>query len=241
MRILVTNDDGIGTEGIRRLAAMAAELGEVWVAAPKSQCSAMSQRITVRGELAVRREEFPVEGVHAYSVDGTPADCVKVALRYLLPERPNIVFSGINVGYNVGFDIAYSGTVGAAMEAKMQGIPAIAFSNQGNNVYEVAEKYLLSVTKDLLEREISADKIWNVNFPGCALSDFKGIREEQNPAQHQFYMDHYERRDTEDGFVLSAIGIPSSQAPGDGSDMSAVMSGYISIGKIKNMVLRAAD
>lgn len=89
----------------------------------------------------------------------------------LLPERPDVVFSGINFGYNIGYDIAYSGTIGAAMEAIMHGIPAIAFSNESNGVYEVAEKYLLSVTKDLLKREKAANEIWNVNFPGCSIAE----------------------------------------------------------------------
>ena len=91
MRILVVNDDGIKAEGIRRLAACAKKFGEVWVVAPARQCSAMSQRITVRENLEVRKADFPVMGVKAYSVDGTPADCVKVALNHLLPEKPDIV------------------------------------------------------------------------------------------------------------------------------------------------------
>ncbi|MCI5873602.1 MAG: 5'/3'-nucleotidase SurE [Clostridiales bacterium] len=237
MRILVTNDDGIRAEGIARLARMAKELGEVWVVAPKEQCSAMSQRITVHADLMVRRETFPVEGVHAYSVDGTPADCVKVALMYLLPEKPDVVFSGINFGYNIGFDIAYSGTVGAAMEAIMQGVPAMAFSNESNGNYEVAEAHMLAVTKDLLEREIAANEIWNINFPGCGLAKYRGILEVEQAAQSQFYLDHYEREDYTDGsFRLSAAGIPVTEGA-EGTDMYAVLDGYISVGKIRNLVM----
>lgn len=109
MRILVVNDDGIKAPGIKRLVQMAAGLGEVWVVAPAAQCSAMSHRITVRGDLEVKPYDFPATGVTAYSVGGTPADCVKVALGYLMTEKPDIVFSGINAGYNVGRDILYSG------------------------------------------------------------------------------------------------------------------------------------
>ena len=237
MKILVTNDDGIKAEGIERLARMARNLGEVWVVAPKEQCSAMSQRITVHADLMVRPETFPVEGVHAYSVSGTPADCVKVALMYLLPEKPDIVFSGINVGYNIGFDIAYSGTVGAAMEAIMEGVPAIAFSNESNGVYEVAEAHMLAVTKDLMGREIAKNEIWNVNFPGCPIEKYKGILEEQQIAQSQFYLDNYSREDYEDGsFRLSAAGLPVTEGA-EGSDMWAVLEGYISVGKIQSQVL----
>lgn len=238
MRILVTNDDGIKAEGIQRLAKMAAALGEVWVVAPAEQCSAMSQRVTVRGDLTVKKESFPVVGVHAYSVSGTPADCVKVALMHLMPERPDIVFSGINVGYNIGFDIAYSGTIGAAMEAIMQGIPAIAFSNEGNGVYEVAEKYLFSVTQDLLKRDIGTDEIWNVNFPGCRLEECQGILETRQIAQSQFYLEHYEKKDDADGsFKLAVSGIPVTEGA-EGTDMRAVLDGYISVGRVRNQVLK---
>lgn len=238
MRILVTNDDGIRAEGIQRLAGLAATLGEVWVVAPAEQCSAMSQHITVHGDVIVRQEEFPVAGVHAYSVSGTPADCVKVALMYLMPQKPDIVFSGINFGYNIGFDIAYSGTIGAAMEALMQGISAIAFSNESNGIYEVAEKYLFPVTKDLLGRTIAADEIWNVNFPGCSLKECRGIKETERIAQSQFYLDHYEREDYEDGsFKLSMDGIPVKTGAEE-TDMKAVLDYYVSIGKVRNNVLK---
>lgn len=239
MRILVTNDDGIRADGIARLARMAKELGEVWVVAPKEQCSAMSQRITVHADLIVRAETFPVSGVRAYSVDGTPADCVKVALMYLLPEKPDVVFSGINFGYNIGFDIAYSGTVGAAMEAIMQGVPAIAFSNESNGNYEVAEAHMLAVTKDLLGRKIAANELWNINFPGCGLAKYRGILEVEQVAQSQFYLDHYDREDYADGsFRLSAAGIPVTEGAKD-TDMQAVLDGYISVGKIKSTILSA--
>ena len=104
-KILLVNDDGIRADGLILLARLASRLGEVTVAAPDSQCSAMSHRITVHGELRVKKVDFPAGGVTAYSVSGTPADCVKVALHYLLSEKPDIVFSGINRGYNAGVDI----------------------------------------------------------------------------------------------------------------------------------------
>lgn len=237
MKILVTNDDGIKAEGIRRLARMAAELGEVWVVAPQRQCSAMSQRITVHEDLMVRKEEFPVPGVQAYSVDGTPADCVKVGFMYILPEKPDIVFSGINFGYNIGFDIAYSGTVGAALEARLEGVPAIAFSNESNGVYEVAERYLPSVARELLTRDIPASEIWNVNFPGCSLQEYRGIREVRQVAQSRFYLDQYIREDDADGsFRLTPVGTPVTEGAA-GTDMEAVLEHYISVGKIRSNLL----
>lgn len=167
--------------------------------APDAQCSAMSQRITVRGDLVVKSVDFPVEGVHAYSVSGTPADCVKVAFSYVLPEKPDVLFSGINAGYNVGLDLAYSGTVGAAMEGLMQGVPAIAFSGEGNGVYDVVDQYLIPITEELLAKKLPANQIWNVNFPGCTCDKLRGIKRDRIPAQTQFYLDHYERKELEEG------------------------------------------
>ena len=237
MRILVVNDDGIQAEGICRLAKMAVQLGEVWVVAPDNQCSAMSHRITVHADIVVGPAVFPVEGVHAYRVSGTPADCVKVALQQLLPERPDIVFSGINSGFNAGLDILYSGTVGAAMESLLNGIPAIAFSSEMNGIYDVVEKYLLPITKELLTKKLGANELWNVNFPGCTTAELKGILWGRVPAQKQFYLDHYERCEQEgECFVLSAAGVATSEAE-EGTDIRALIDRYISIGTIKNAIL----
>jgi 5'-nucleotidase len=175
MRILVVNDDGIKAPGIKRLVQMAAGLGEVWVVAPAAQCSAMSHRITVRGDLEVKPYDFPAAGVTAYSVWGTPADCVKVALGCLMTEKPDIVFSGINAGYNVGRDILYSGTIGAAMEALCWGVPAIAFSVAEEEECEVLNTYLEPVAKELISKTLPQNEIWNVNFPGCTLKESCGI------------------------------------------------------------------
>ncbi len=188
MRILIVNDDGIRSPGLVNLARQAKELGEVWVVAPASQCSAMSHRITVFGSVRVEPEpDFPVEGVKAYSISGTPADCVKTALSYVMKEKPDVVFSGINNGYNVGVDILYSGTIGAAMESLVQGIPAIAFSNQMNGDQRVSERYLLPIARDLLAREISGREIWNVNFPGGDPDQVKGILEDRVPSKKSYY------------------------------------------------------
>ena len=147
MKILVVNDDSIHAPGIALLAKAAMELGEVTVVAPANQCSAMSQRITIRGDMRVDKvQDFPVPVKAAYKVDGTPADCLKIAMQYLLEEKPDYVFSGINDGYNAGFDIAYSGTLGAAFEAVMNGVPAMAFSNAMHSPLDIPETYLVDIT-----------------------------------------------------------------------------------------------
>lgn len=237
MRILITNDDGITAEGIRRLAVMAKELGEVWVAAPATQCSAMSHSLTVRGHFEIKPAEFPVEGVTAYSVAGTPADCVKAAVHEIMPEKPDIVFSGINFGYNAGADILYSGTVGACMEALLQGIPAIAYSNEPNGVYEVLDANISAVTKKLLVDMPERNEIWNINFPGCSLAEYRGIKWDCIPSKTAFYTDHYRRKELENGgFLLETDGIPAVEAE-RGTDIEALLENYISVEKIKNAIL----
>ena len=161
MNILVVNDDGINAPGIKKLASAAKNLGKVWIVAPDKQCSAMSHRITILSELVVKKVDFPLEEVTAYSVSGTPADCIKVAMQHILPEVPDLVLSGINNGYNAGVDLLYSGTVGAAMEALTKKIPAIAVSCEKESDYEVVDHYLLPILKDLLEQKIGKNEIWN--------------------------------------------------------------------------------
>ncbi len=188
MRILIVNDDGIRSPGLISLAKMAVQLGEVWVVAPDNQCSAMSQRISVFGSIHVREvPDFPVKEARAWSISGSPADCVKVALSYVMEEKPDVVFSGINNGYNVGVDILYSGTVGAAVEALVNGIPAIAFSNKTNDDQRVSDRYLLPIAKDLLTREIEPWAVWNVNFPACDPDEIRGILEDRVPAKKSYY------------------------------------------------------
>lgn len=237
MRILVVNDDGIKAPGICRLAELARKFGEVWVVAPDNQCSAMSHRITVRADLVVKKVEFPVEGASAYSVSGTPADCVKIALQHIMPERPDIVFSGINNGYNAGVDLLYSGTVGAAMEALTEGIGAIAFSSERECDYDVVDTYIYPIAKELMEEKLPANEIWNVNFPCCSLAECKGILRGRKPARTQFYLDHYERAECLDGsIILSGAGVPVTKGE-EGTDIEAVLAGYISIGRVRNAVL----
>lgn len=234
MKILVVNDDSISAPGLAMLARMAMELGEVWVVAPSHQCSAMSQKLTIHGEMKLEKvENYPVEGIPAYQLDGTPVDCVKVALQYLLEQKPDYVFSGINNGYNVGNDIAYSGTLGAAFEAARNGIPAIAFSAAGNDHLSGAEPYLLTVTKELMEAGLESGEVWNVNFPALKSGEPRGILRERPIAPVSLFRETYiENRQPDGSVTLSCKGIPT---PDDlipaGTDAEAVRKGYISISK----------
>ncbi len=237
-KILIANDDGIESENLALLARLAKELGEVWVVAPAAQCSGMSQRITfgIRMELA-KIHDYPVEGVHAYSLEGTPVDCVRAALHAVMPEKPDVVFSGINKGYNVGFDIMYSGTAGAAVEAAIEGIPAIAFSADLSTDPAVLEQKIPPITRDLLGRELKYGEVWNVNFPPAGFEELKGILDNRFPSASSYYKVGYEADWQPDGSAYLSCLDERGAEPEEGSDMYAILHGYISIGKIRAGVL----
>ena len=239
MKILISNDDSIHAPGIALLAKVAMEFGEVTVVAPAQQCSAMSQRLTVFNDLKLEKvEDFPVPVHAAYKVDGTPADCVKVALHYVLEEKPDYVFSGINDGYNVGYDISYSGTLGAAFEAVKNGVPAIAFSAAKNDWLGVAEAHLASIIRELLEAGQEPGEVWNVNFPARIPEDVVEILRDRTIAPVSMYQEEYVAMEQEDGSVLLGVKVKlvSNDLLPEGSDAHAVRSGCISIGKVKDRV-----
>lgn len=238
MNILIVNDDSISAPGIALLAKAAAQLGEVTVVAPAEQCSAMSQKLTLRESLSVEKvEDFPVNVKAAYKIGGTPVDCVKVALEYILEEKPDYVFSGINNGYNAGFDIAYSGTLGAAFEAVRNGIPAMAFSVASDKHLEAAEPYLLSVIRELLEEDLEPGEVWNVNFPPLGRQPLMGVLRNRSVATVSMFRERYIETRQPDGTVL--LTCQGSHTPDDlipeGTDAEAVRKGYISIGKVKSV------
>ncbi|MEI3062681.1 MAG: 5'/3'-nucleotidase SurE [Oscillospiraceae bacterium] len=197
----------------------------------------MSQKLTIFQPLEVEEHDFPLPVAGAYSIGGTPADCVKTALKAVLPIKPDVVFSGINIGYNTGFDIAYSGTVAAAIEAVLNGIPAIAFSAQHDGSYDVTDRYILDIARELLAAPLGPGEIWNVNFPGCPLDEFHGILHERTMApvhirQYLFRQSPQRRHDAHSRRRFHrARGRPCGQR------YRSRLHGYISIGKVKSMVL----
>ena len=163
MRILVTNDDGIYSEGLKILVEFARKLGEVVVVAPKSEQSAKSHSINLRCGVESKKVAL-FEGIDAYYVDSSPADCVRFAY-YYLKEKIDIVFSGINKGYNLGQDIMYSGTVAATTEAASLNIKAIAFSTHYES-FNTAINYIEKVYKYIIDNKLLDDwHFYNVNFP----------------------------------------------------------------------------
>jgi len=238
----MTNDDGINAEGLRLMAEAALTLKpeKLWIVAPDAQCSAMSQRMTLRQAMRLKEVGYPVAVTKAYSLGGTPADCIKVALSHIFTkERPDVIFSGMNWGYNSGFDIAYSGTVGAAMEGVMNGIPSYAFSNAAYLSNDLAIRYLPELMREVLKIPFDGKSIINVNIPGCPVEECRGILWDRTVMAQQYYTDHYEEETGEDGSVyLTANGTPAEGTDfPEGTDIAALQQNYISIGKVKSMVL----
>lgn len=165
-RILITNDDGIYSEGIKLLAAALSEVGDIIVVAPDREQSAAGHSLTLHRPLRIRKMED-----NWYAVDGTPTDCVNLAVMSLLEDDPpDLVASGINFGLNLGDDVTYSGTVSATFESSLLGIPSIAFSQEvGEHFsFEPAARFAAALVRTVLERddeELPPDLLLNVNFP----------------------------------------------------------------------------
>ena len=181
MKILLTNDDGYFAPGIQALARMLAEEHEVVVIAPEEEHSGQSHAITIKHSLIVKPVEIEEVDVAAYSVSGTPADCVRAGLDKIVPWKPDVIFSGCNAGYNAGMDIIYSGTVSAALEGVILGIPSVAVSARwvkgqcrydtaaavGKKIFDKVKKPFLSSAKPM---------VLNINVPYLDEEDLKGLR-----------------------------------------------------------------
>lgn len=199
--LLLTNDDGITAPGMRALweALHASNLFDCVIVAPKEEQSGTGCSITWNRPLKIEEYEWE-QGVRAWSIDGTPADCVKLGARILLKEQPTLIVSGINAGSNAGRNVLHSGTVGAVIEGLLRGIPGIAFSceNGKDPNYHVAQKYVSQLVSLVLETPLPSGSFLNVNIPHAATDDVKGFkltyqgkgRWSENPHQHLQAEDH---------------------------------------------------
>ena len=173
MKILVTNDDGIFSEGIKTLAESLCDLGEVWVVAPDRERNAISHALTLHRPLrAVTISQ------HHYAVNGTPADCINIGINYLLKEKPNLIVSGINKGANLADDINYSGTVAAAVEGALMGVPSFAISLAAvkDFKFKPAADFALRLARFIAENKLPDRTLLNVNVPdtdGKEISNYK--------------------------------------------------------------------
>ena len=220
--ILVTNDDGVQSDGIHRLAEALKPLGAVTIVAPITEASAIGHALTLRRPLRIE----PVrEGV--YAVDGTPTDCVNLAITSVLRGLPSLVVSGIHKGFNIGDDVTYSGTVAGALEAALLGIPAVAISLQGGLQYdfEPAARVGASVAEALLRRPLAGRAFLNVNVPR---GELKGVRTTVQARRNHItaVTARVDPRGREYYWIDEA---QDDWEPHDRSDYQAIKDGYVSV------------
>jgi 5'-nucleotidase len=222
-RILVTNDDGYRSEGIHALARALRAIGEVTIVAPMTEASAIGHALTLRRPL---RLESIGEGV--FAVDGTPTDCVNIAVTQVFKEVPSLVVSGINKGWNLGDDVTYSGTVAGALEASLLGVPAIAVSlrqTRGDYDFEHAARAAATVAASMLRQPLPGRTFLNLNVPKGEPKGYRvtvqakrnhvtSVAERHDPKGHPYYW-------IEEG--------QNEWEPHDRSDYQAVRDGYVSV------------
>ncbi|QIR13838.1 5'/3'-nucleotidase SurE [Shewanella aestuarii] len=225
INILVSNDDGVSAPGIIALTEALAEFASVLTVAPDRNCSGASNSLTLTNPLRINNLE------NGYiSVNGTPTDCVHLAIRQLCKIEPDIVVSGINAGANMGDDTLYSGTIAAAMEGRFLGLPAMAISLVGKQLqhYQTAAVYAVKILKSLIENPIASNQILNVNVPDLPLEQIKGIKVTRLGARHKAEgMIKTQDPAGKDIYWLGPVG--AEQDAGEGTDFGAVAQGYVSI------------
>lgn len=228
MHILITNDDGIHAPGLYALARHMSTLADVTVVAPEKQQSATSHAITLHKPLHVNEADLG-PSLTAFQVNGTPADCVKIALGVLCETTPDIVISGINSGANLGLDIIYSGTASAAAEAALQGRPAIACSlTDAPFNFEAAIQIVTMIMNTSMKHGIPEQTFLNVNIPPGSLQAIKGIRVTQTGIRA--YRNLYEKRIDPIGrsYYWQAGEIVDTENAPD-TDVIAVEQGFVSV------------
>lgn len=228
-RILITNDDGATAPGLVRLIEVLSPLARVTVVAPKHNQSAASSAITLDRALCVARE-----GTDFYTVNGTPADCVHVALTGLLTEKPDLIVVGINRGKNLGEDIAYSGTLGAARAGYLFGVPSVAVSLVSDTWDNLPTACRVSerLVSTLLDMPTLSAVLFNVNVPDVPVTDLRGIKETRPGLRD------VPRRaavqPTVEGKLFISLGHQGNPIDcGAGTDFEALASGYVSVSPLK--------
>jgi 5'-nucleotidase len=231
MFVLLSNDDGIEAPGLMALAKEFSHKHEVVVVAPDRERSATGHAITVHKPLRARLMEAYLESGLAYAVNGTPSDCIKLALTTLLPKEPDIVVSGINRGPNLGTDVFYSGTVAAALEGLLHGIPSIAVSLatfDRNSSYTTAARVALSVAERATGEPSLSRILININVPNVAKEHLKGIRITRLGTRR--YRNVFEARlDPRGQTYYWLAGEPIVETDDIDTDIAVVKNGYVSI------------
>lgn len=229
--ILVTNDDGISAPGIRALISVMKTIGDVVVVAPDSPQSATGHAITINSTLSVNKVNIDPDVDSEYSCSGTPVDCVKFAVNEILDRKPDLCVSGINHGSNSSINVIYSGTLSAAVEAGIEGIPAIGFSlldYNWNADFEPAKSFIKKITLQVLANGLPEGVILNVNFPKLKENEIKGIKICRQAKA--MWMEEFDKRQNPQGrdyYWLTGKFVNLDN--GEDTDEWALEKGYISI------------
>lgn len=230
--ILVSNDDGITSKGIRTLINVMKTLGDVIVVAPDGPQSGMGHAITV-GETLRLEENYIFEGVKAFECSGTPADCVKIARHFVLKDgrQPDVIVSGVNHGSNTSISVLYSGTMSAAIEGAIEGTPSIGFSlaDFGHDAdFSHTEEFIRSITQQVLKKGLPKGVALNVNFPPKRNEAIKGIRVCRQ-ANAKWVEDFDERVDPNGRRYFWMVGNFVNFDRGEDNDEWAIANNYVSV------------
>jgi 5'-nucleotidase len=230
--ILISNDDGITAKGIRSLVEVAKQFGDVYVIAPNSPQSAQGHSITIEDPIRVYASDIFGKDVTAFECSGTPVDCVKIAKHLVLKDKKiDLCISGVNHGSNASTNIIYSGTMSAAMEAAMEGIPAIGFSlldYQADADFEPSKFIATQLIKEVLENGMGNANLLNVNIPKLKKEEIKGIRVCRQ-AKGSWKEDFLEGKDPMGRSYYWLTGQYEYQDTGEDSDIWALENGYVSV------------
>lgn len=233
MRILISNDDGWQAEGIRVLAERLKKVGKVVVVAPDRQRSAAGHGITLHRPLFVQYHKL-CEGVDAYAVSGTPADCVKIGINEIMKDAPpDLVVSGINEGSNLGNDVMYSGTVSAAIEGAIQGIPSIAVSQCGTGHFDYtgAAEFTAKLITQVLQHGIPKDTVLNVNYPPIKPDAVQGVKI-VTLGERRYHNDFQKRYSPRGEAYYWLAGDLKDLDVAPDSDIQAIKDGYIAVSPV---------
>lgn len=226
--ILVTNDDGVYAPGIKHLVKALTSVADVIVVAPATEQSGVSLSITIRHPLRIEKIDWLIPDTQVWSVSGTPADCIKLALNVILPRKPQLIVSGINRGSNAGRNVLYSGTIAAVIEGIMQGIPGIAFSAADyiNPIYGVMESFIPSIVDYVISHPLPSGTFLNVNFPKHLEEGIKGLRFAKQGKEY-WTENPEERSHPAEGHSYYWLGIKVAEFTEDPeSDIALLKEGY---------------
>ena len=225
MHLLLSNDDGIRSEGLKALADALSPLGKITVVAPSRDHSASSNSLTL--DAPIRAHSI---AENWYSVDGTPTDCVHLAITGLIKDEPDIVVAGINMGANLGDDVIYSGTVAAAMEGRFLGLPAVAVSVNSRRPKDLDACASVSheIIHKLMEHQLRQDLIININIPNLMMQDIKGMETTRLGSRHKAEP-VIESTDPRGDPIYWVGAAGPEQDAGPGTDFHAIRKGYVSV------------